>query len=60
MREVSFGMAHAMAIVGCQLDRIWNKLRSRNEGYTCDLDLEAGKQHTSDLNLEAGRQRLLI
>ena len=25
-----------MAILGCQLDYIWNELQSRNGGHTCD------------------------
>ena len=32
-----------MAILGCQLDYIWNELQSRNGGHTCDPDLEAGR-----------------
>jgi hypothetical protein len=28
-----------MAILGCQLDYIWNELQSRNGGHTCDPDL---------------------
>ena len=31
-----------MAILGCQLDYIWNELQSRNGGLTRDPDLEAG------------------
>jgi hypothetical protein len=40
-----------MAIPDCQLDYIWNELKSRNEGHTCALDLEAGRQ-VSDLDLD--------
>ena len=32
-----------MAIPGCQLDYIWNKLQSRNGGLICNPDLEAGR-----------------
>lgn len=32
-----------MAILGCQLDYIWNELQSRKGGHTWDLDLEAGR-----------------
>ena len=46
-----------MAIPGCQLDYIWNELQSRNEGHTCDPDLETGKQ-VSDLDLDIKILRL--
>jgi len=36
-----------MSIVNCQLNYIWNKLYSRNGGYTCDPDLEARGESTS-------------
>jgi hypothetical protein len=31
---------YALAIPGFQLDYIWNELQSRNDGHTCDPDLE--------------------
>jgi hypothetical protein len=34
-----------MAILGCQLNYIWNKLQSRNGGHNCDPDLKAERQH---------------
>ena len=40
-----------MAILGCQLDYIWNELQSRNGGLAYDPDLEAGRQ-VSDLDLD--------
>lgn len=49
-----------MAILGCQLDYIWNKLQSRNGGHSCDPDLEAGRQHAFDLDREPGSHSLLI
>jgi hypothetical protein len=48
-----------MATLVCKFDYIWNELESRNRGHTCDLDIEAEKQHAFDLDLEAGRHRLL-
>jgi hypothetical protein len=38
-----FETASVMAIPGCQLDYIWNKIQSRIERLTCDPDLEAGR-----------------
>ena len=32
-----------VAILGCQLDYIWNELQSRIRGLTCDPDLGAGR-----------------
>jgi hypothetical protein len=32
-----------VAIPGCYLDCIWNKLQFRNEEHTCDPDLESGR-----------------
>jgi|UPI00001F7C3D hypothetical protein len=40
-----------MTILGCQFDYIWNELQSRNEGHTCDPDLEADLE-VSDLDLD--------
>ena len=39
-----------MAILGCQLDYIWNELQSRIGRLTCDPNLEAEIQ-VSDLDL---------
>ena len=53
--HISLCLSPGMAILGCQLDYIWNELQSRNGGHPCDLDLEAGRQHAFDSDLEAGR-----
>ena len=42
-----------MAILGCQLDYIWNELQSRNGGHTCDPDLEAGRHKLLTPDLKA-------
>jgi hypothetical protein len=36
-------MVGVMAIPGCPLDCIWNKLQARIGGHTYDPDLEAGR-----------------
>ena len=58
-RQNSFVLI-VMAILGCQLDCIWDELQSRNGGHTCDPNLEAGRQLAFDLDVEAGRHRILI
>lgn len=40
-----------MAIPDCQCDCIWNELESRNEGHSCDPDIDAGRQ-INDLYLD--------
>ena len=42
-KRVGSDMKGVMDIPSCQLDYICNELQSRNEGYTCDTDLEAGR-----------------
>jgi hypothetical protein len=43
-------MRPVMAILGCQLNYIWNELQSRIGGLTSDPNLEAGRL-VSDLDL---------
>ena len=49
-----------VAILNFQPNNIQSELQSRNEGHTCEPDLEAGRQHAFDLDLEAERPRLLF
>jgi len=59
--HASMARSYAMAVLGCQLDYIWNGLQSRNGGrHTCDLDPEAERQHAFDPDLEVGRHMHLI
>lgn len=56
-----------MTIVGCQLDYIWDGLKSRNGGHTCERfsclilvqTFEVGR-HIFDPDLKARRYRPLI
>jgi hypothetical protein len=40
---------NVMAIPGCQLDYIWNELKFRNGGHTCDPEAERLKLLTQIL-----------
>jgi hypothetical protein len=40
-----------MAILGCHLDCIWNKLQYRNGEHTSGTDLEVGRNKLLDMEI---------
>jgi hypothetical protein len=50
-----------MAFHGCQLDNIWIKLQSRNEGHICDPELEAGRHRLlAQILRHSGHEKLRL
>ena len=49
-----FGGGLVMAVLGCQVDYVWDELQSINGGHTCGPDFGAGRQHDFAPDLEVG------